>query len=279
MARTSPSKGPQTQLYIECLGRFRLTGGRRTHGHGDWARHCDDRAGVYKVQSVLAYLVHSGRRGTTRSALNQMVWSRKASSATVSRTLGAMSAVLSDLCGAEFTERHLLIAGDHLSLAPEAYLTDADCFGELYELATQVEQSDGLIAAAPHYEEALKRYGGPYMIDIPRSAYWCGERREQLTGAFVNSCERLAEHTFNERRYRSCISVCQQGLDVEETADDLVCWLLRSFAALGHSAELEHTYRLYLRAVSGGDERPSDSADLVTRTYRSLQHERSVGDR
>lgn len=273
--RNGRDDGAPCGLFIECLGRFRLTDVEQTQAFNDWARHCDDRAGVYKVQSVLAYLVHSGRRGVTRSALNQAIWSRKASAATVSRTLGALSNILVELCGQTFAERHLLITSEHLILDPESYQTDAQRFAGLYERATQVEGDQGLAAAAPLYEQTLRLYGGPYMVDIPRADYWCSERREQLASRYVNVCERLAEYTFGERRYRSCITLCQQALDVEETADDIVCWLLRAFHALDMRAEVEHGYRLYLRAVSASGDRAD--ADIVTQTYRSLFQQRSLG--
>lgn len=265
------------QLFIECLGRFRLTDVEQAQAFSNWARHCEDRAGVYKVQSVLAYLIHAGKRGVTRSALNQAIWSRKASAATISRTLGALTDVLGELCGQTFAEQHLLIAADHLILDPESYQTDAQRFRGLYDRATQVEDDHGLATAVPLYEQALRLYGGPYMIDIPRADYWCGESREQLAGSFVNICERLAEHTFAQHRYRSCITLCQQALDVEETADDLVCWLMRAFHALDMRAEVEHGYRLYLRAVAASGDHTD--VDIVTQTYRSLFKERAVGKR
>lgn len=277
LGRTGGDGAATRQLFVECLGRFRLSDCSQSQAFGDWARHCHDRAGVYKVQSVLAYLIHAGRRGATRSALNQAIWSRKANAATISRTLGALSDVLADLCGDAFIERHLLITADHLILNPECYQTDAQRFLGVYDRAAQLESDRGLAAAAPLYEQALRQYGGPYMVDIPRADYWCGERREQLASSFVNVCERLAEHTFAERRYRSCITLCQQALDVEETADDIVCWLMRAFHALDMRAELEHGYRLYQRAVSASGDHAD--ADVVAQTYRSLHRERAVGGR
>jgi DNA-binding SARP family transcriptional activator len=264
------------KMSLECLGQFRLSDLRSSQRVASWTSHCADRAGVYKVQALLAYLTHVGRRGTTRNTLNQLLWGRKASTATIGRTIGALSAVLSELFGATFVEEHLLINGDHLSLNPDCYRTDAQQFLELYEQAEWREHERGRAAAAPLYEQARRLYGGPYMIAIPHSGYWCAERRDQLAGTFVNICERLAEQSFTERRYKSCITLCQQALDVEDTADDIVCWLLRAFHALDLRAEFEHSYKLYLRAIAAsGDQGESDQ---VSRTFQSLRRSRAISE-
>lgn len=270
---------PRGRLYIECLGRFRLQRGGREISHDDWLRHCEGRAGVQKAQSLLAYLIHCGRRGASRATLDSVIWARRGGAGRLSRTLSALKAVLGD-AGVPAPDGGLIISADHCALDPELYTSDDQSFERIFTIASEVELSQGLEAAAPFYRQAIQTYGGPYMVNIAGSLPWARARRDLLAGNFIIASERLAELAFQQRRYWQCIELCQAALEADRGAEELLCWLLRAHHALGQRADLEHSYRLYLRTLPADWDDSAARHDIVSITYRELTsplRERAVG--
>ncbi len=262
---------PFAGMHVETLGRLAVYIDNYEIQMQDWAEAGGGHAGLHKVQGIFAYLVHCGRRGASRSAIVEAVWGRTANGASLSRTLTALRKLFEQIGGEEFTERALVITNDHCMLNPDLYTSDMQLFEQTFDAAYQCEQVSTLSRAIPLYDQALQLYGGPYMADVPRSSAWCMARRDQLMNNFIITVERLAEHAFEHRRYQQCIAYCQQALDADLTDDSIVSWLLRSYAALGLRAELEHAYRRYLR-VAGLELSAADAyQDAVTTTYHQLK--------
>lgn len=261
---------PFAGMYIECLGRVRVYIGNHEVQPHEWMQPESGRAGWQKVQSLFAYLLHCGRRGATRKALGTAIWGASFSSSSLSRTLSALRHILIRLCGSEFVEQHLLITEQHCVLVPNGYTTDVQLFEQSFEMAGQVEYDQTLEAAVPLYQQAVQLYGGPYMLELPPSNTWVRQRRDMLTNDFVIAIERLVTHNYHSRRYAMCVQLCRRALEADETAEEITAWLLRSFAALNLRADLEHSYRAYLRSIALDAERAAQQRDLVVETYREL---------
>ena len=232
------------------------------------------RAGSHKLRAVLAGLIHAGGRGISREALMAAVWGQGAAAHGLMRTLGSLRALIVEAGGEELADAVLLVDEDRCLLHPDHVQSDAAIFERLCVLAAELEQQEGLAAAAPLYAQALELYRGPYMADV--SGAWSAliERRNLLAGDFLNLVERLAAHAFNERRYHECARLCDLALAEDPAADDLTVWLLRAYAGLGHYAELEHAFQHYLRAARVD---PRAGNDPVVRVYARLRQERAVG--
>lgn len=243
---------PFRGIYIECLGRTRLFVDEHEVQIDAWVRKEHGRVGWQKVQGALGYLLHCGRRGTSRATLETAVWGSTAP-ATVGRTLKTLRQLFIDLRGDTFAAQALIIADQHCLLSPEVYQCDVHSFEQLFEMAGYVEDSEGLDRAEPLYRQAMQLYGGPYMIDMPQGTPWAQARRDHLRGNFLIAAERVAEHAFDQQRYQDCVAVCSQVFDTDESADDLVVWMLRAYQQLGQYGALEHCYRRYLLA-NGLDE-------------------------
>jgi len=257
-------------VYVECLGHVRLYVDSQEIRLDEWVRSEQGQVGWQKLQGVLAYLLHCGRRGSTRAAIEGAVWG-SGRAPTLGRTLQALRDLLVALRGAAFAESALTIADNHCLLRPEAFQTDVMAFEQAFALAQHTNGAVGLDAAAPHYAQALRLYGGPYMIDMPHGAPWAQGRRDHLRGSFLIAADCLAEHAFAQRRYDECINLCSQIFDGDETADEVVVWLLRAYRQVGQQGLLEYTYRRYLRA-NGLDARAADARqDAVVGVYEELQ--------
>lgn len=262
---------PFAGAYIECLGQVRAHIGSHELYEDGVVQQGSGRAGWQKVQGVLAYLVHCGARGASRDALGQAVWGDTWSANSLARTLTALrQAMESTPGGSAFAERALLVEPNYCRLDPESYHTDVRAFERIFTLATQADQDQGLMHAAPFYAQVLALYNGPYMADIPRAGRWARERRDYLMSSYVIAAERQAELLFSHNEFNRCIEVCALALDADPRAEDATIWQLRAYDAAGMRAEREQAYRAYLRAAEL--ERPGIYAadDPVVLTYQAL---------
>jgi DNA-binding SARP family transcriptional activator len=268
---------PFQGIYIQCLGQLRVWIGGRQILPRDWMQPDSGRAGWRKVQGAFAYLVHRGRYGTSRKALGQAVWGGQVSAASLARTLTALRQTLAGADDAPLIERALTISGDQISFAADAYTTDARFFEQMFEIACYTESEQGLAAAAPLYAQAMQLYSGTYLIDIAGSDEWGQRRRDHMIGNFIIAAERLAEHAFAQQRYRQCVAICCQALEIDDTAEELSNWLLRAYDRLNLRREIAQAYHSYLRAATVTPHGDEGRHNPVVRTYQELIGARDSG--
>jgi DNA-binding SARP family transcriptional activator len=270
------AKQPFQRIYIECLGQLRVWVGGRQILMRDWMQPDSGRAGWRKVQGAFAYLVHRGRYGASRAALGQAVWGGQVSSASLARTLTALRQTLAGSDDAPLIERALTISGEQISFAADAYTTDARFFEQIFESACAIESEQGLAAAAPLYAQAMHLYTGTYMIDIAGSEEWGQRQRDHLSGNLIIAAERLAELAFAKQRYRQCVAICQQTLEIDDTAEELSNWLLRAYDRLNLRHEIAQAYHSYLRAATVTPHGDEGRHNPVVRTYQELIGARDI---
>lgn len=272
-----PAEEPRdVGIYVACLGPLRVHVRGTCLTMRDWSPVEGGRAGWQKVQATFAYLVYCGSHGATRAAIGEAVWDGHASSASVARTISTLRQVLARVCGDEWSDQVLFQVEDRWVLNPALYDTDVRVFEQAYELATELEQSQGLAAAAPLYAQVLDCYTGPYMADVLPGSGWMRARRDLLNSYCVIAAERLAEHAFARAEYRRCALICLQALTADPAADDIVSWLIRAYAQLGHYGELEYVYRSYLREAGLNSVDLLESQDIVLRTYAEVIRSRTA---
>jgi DNA-binding SARP family transcriptional activator len=271
------TKKPFQGIYIECLGQLRVWIGGRQVLPSDWMQPDSGRAGWRKVQGSFAYLIHRGRYGASRAALGQAVWGGQVSAASLARTLSALRQTLAGSDDAPLIERALTVSGEQISFAADAYTTDARFFEQMFEIACATESEQGLIAAAPLYAQAMQLYTGTYMIDIAGSEEWGQRQRDHLSGNLIIAAERLAEHAFANQRYRQCVAICRQALEIDEAAEELSNWLLRAYDRLNLRQELARAYHSYLRAATVTPHGDEGRHNLVVQTYQELIGARDAG--
>lgn len=270
--------GPTQGIVVECLGVLRVWIKGRLLQPSDWAALDSGRAGWQKLQSAFAYLVHCGRRGASRQALGEAVWGGSSSPSSLPRTLSSLRQLLSSVGGEEFAQRALVLTDAHCMLDAHSVTTDAQMFERTYGLAVEMEEAEGLDAAAPLYAQAVDLYGGPYMADLARGSGWMQERRDLLASHFINAVERLAEEAFEHGRYHQCAALCVEAIETDPASDEVTVWLLRAYASMGYRAELEQAYRRYLRVARVDPESSADHQDMVIRAYQKVMGARALGE-
>jgi two-component SAPR family response regulator len=211
--------------------------------------------------------MHCGRRGATREQLETEIWAGKVSPSSLSRTLTTLKQVLTTAVGPS-ASNVLISSRDHWLLTPGSYQTDVQIFEHLFRTAERVEEHDGLDAAAPLYAQVLPLYGGPYMTDA--AGEWSEAHRHWLLNSYLIAAERMAEYSYEHRRYHQCIAVCRQALAMEATAEEVYPWLFRAYAKLGCRADAARAYRRYLHATNLDPHSTEAKHDQVWQQYRAV---------
>ena len=273
------TKAPATHaLYIRCLGPLHIFDGHREIRFGDWAALQGGRAGWLKVLGIFAYLVDRGRAGATRAEIGDAVWNGPVSSGSLSRTLSTLRQTLAELIAPTFVEQALIITPERCSLSVDSYLTDAQIFERLFNVAIDTEELGDLETAAPFYSIAVNRCSGLYMEGLPYAEDTFHEQRHRLLNIFVIAIERLAEHFYKQEYYRYCISLCQRALEFEPASEEVTIWLLRAWDALQMRGELEHAYRAYLRAIDVDPMNIIGNEDEVIRLHQNLNYFKTINE-
>lgn len=109
------------------------------------------RAGSHKLRAVLAALIHVGERGISREALMATVWGQESAASGLTRTLSSLRALIVEAGGEELADAVLVIGEDRCLLHPDLVWTDVETFERLCALAAELEEREGLAAAAPLY--------------------------------------------------------------------------------------------------------------------------------
>ena len=267
MANLAVELRPFRGMYVECLGRMRVYIGSREVQPQEWMQNKGGRAGWRKVQSMFAYLIHCGHQGVSRSEMGDAVWGTPVNQSSFARTLSSLRHALAQVGGEQFAQRILLTRNGQCALDVDAYHTDIHVFERTFDTAYQLENEHGLEVAVARYEQVVRLYGGAYMSDVPVGNDWARQRRDLLANNFVIAVERLAEHAWLHQSYQRCITVCQQALYVDETAEDVMIWLLRAYQTLRMRTEYEHAYQHYLRAAELDPRSEEGQSDSVVQFY------------
>ena len=96
--------------------------------------------------------------------------------------------------------------------------------------------------------------------------------------SFMIAAERSAEFSFNQRQYKQCIAICTAALDTDESADEIIVWLMRAYSQEGRQAELEHVYRRYAKALRIDAGELVGYQDPVVQAYQHLDRSRIVNN-
>lgn len=250
---------PFRGIHIECLGTFQVYVENQEILPHHWTQANGSRAGGRKVQGVLAYLMHRGRRGATPEEILAAVWDSKGSAGALARTITALRRTIEQFGGSELAECALVYADGRYILKPAAYTSDVQAFEQAIRIAEQTENERDLETAAPIYRHACALYSGNYMAAIKIAVDDIEERRVELLNAFLNAIERQAEHAYQNGDDDRCLALCRQGLRYDPSDDAIILWKLRCLARQRRINEMKREYWRYLSILGA----PPDAEDPV----------------
>ncbi|MCL5950350.1 MAG: hypothetical protein M1132_01275 [Chloroflexi bacterium] len=269
-------EGPPAQLYIFCLGPFRVFRNGKKITEAEWGRQ---KGATHKIKAMLAYLVASVPQGARKDELFDILWpdksDRDGADGCFHTTLHYLRQALEpDLRRGE--ESQFVVCRDgYYQINPAlGYWVDAIAFEIHYRQAQRAEEQGKRELAARQYKLAEALYQGDYMAGIEAryteryDADWCQWRRFRLKSTAVNILLKLADYHEQEGQDRLSLHYARKALLQENCCEEAHSFVMRALHRAGRRSDLVRQYRLLERLLRQREDRvPSPE---VTRLYKEL---------
>lgn len=269
-------EGPAAQLYIFCLGPFRVYRNGKKITEAEWGQ---EKGATHKIKSLLAYLVASVPRGARKDELCDLLWpensNRESTDSRFYATLHYLRQALEPSLKRGEESQFIVYRDGYYQVNPAlGYWVDAIAFEIHYRQAQRAEEQGKNDTAARQYKLAEALYQGDYMAGI-ESRYterydndWCQWRRFRLKSIYVAILLKLAEYHEQRNEDRLGLYYARKALLQDNCCEEAHCLVMRALHRAGRRRDLVRQYRLCERLLRQMEDR-TPSAE-TTRLYEGL---------
>lgn len=222
---------PPVVLGLRCLGRFELRRDESSVPASAWPRTAPRR--------LLQFLVLQDRP-VHREEVMEALWpglSPRQAANHLRVALSRLRRVLEPELSAHRPSSFVLTAGATVALARERFDSDVDRFLSAVRRAQTSAESARLAAL----QEAIREYSGDLVTDDPYED-WGLRARERLARYYMDALAALAEAEERESRWDAAAAHWTAVLDREREAEHAFRGLMRSYLALGRTADALTAY-------------------------------------
>ena len=182
-----------------------------------------------KGRSILAYILLNHKKKIPKDILMDVFWRDYTPDSARNNLNVAICGLRKALKGVQKNFNHILLEDDYYLLNPMLKLwIDFEEFIEHHEAGQSFERKGNLIDAIKEYEAAEGLCHGDF---LEQDLYedWPILQRESLKDRYLVILDRLSRYYFKERRYMTCIHLCQKILVKDNCREDSHRLMMRSF--------------------------------------------------
>lgn len=268
--------GPPAQLYIFCLGPFRVFRNGKKITEAEWGQQ---KGATHKIKAFLAYLVANVPQGARKDELFDLLWPDRSDRASADSrfyaTLHYLRQALEPGLRRGDESQFVVCRDGSYQINPAlGYWVDAIAFEIHYRQAQRAEEQGKKEFAARQYKLAEALYQGDYMTGIePRyteryDADWCQWRRFRLKSIYVSILLKLAEYHQARGEDRQSLHYARRALLQDNCCEEAHTLVMQALHRAGQHGDLVRQYRLLERLLRQREDRaPSPE---VTRLYKEL---------
>jgi len=269
-------EGPAAQLYIFCLGPFRVYRNGKKITEAEWGQR---KGATHKIKALLAYLVASVPRGARKDELCDLLWpensNRENTDSRFYATLHYLRQALEPGLQRGEESQFIVYRDGYYQISPSlGYWVDAIAFEIHYRQAQRAEEQGKKDFAARQYKLAEALYQGDYMAAI-ESRYterydndWCQWRRFRLKSIYLAVLLKLAEYHQQKAEDRLSLYYARKALLQDNCCEEAHSLIMQVLHRAGRRSDLVRQYRLLERFLRQGEDRaPSPE---TTRLYKEL---------
>jgi DNA-binding SARP family transcriptional activator len=268
--------GPPAQLYIFCLGPFRVYRNGKKITETEWGQA---KGATHKIKALLAYLMASVPRGAYKDELCDLLWQNHAhpdrSDSRFYATLHYLRQALEPGLKRGEESGFIVYRDGCYQINPTlGYWVDAIAFEIHYRQAQRAEEQGKKDFAARQYKLAEALYQGDYMVGI-ESRYterydndWCQWRRFRLKSIYLEILLKLAEYHAAMNEDRLSLHYARRALLQDNCCEQAHSLIMRVLHRAGRRSDLVQQYSLLERFLRQREDR-APSAE-ITRLYQEL---------
>jgi DNA-binding SARP family transcriptional activator/DNA-binding NarL/FixJ family response regulator len=182
-----------------------------------------------KGRSILAYILLNHKKKIPKDILMDVFWRDYSPDSARNNLNVSICGLRKALKGVQKNFNHILLEDDYYHLNPMLELwIDFEEFMEHHEAGQSFERKGNLIDAIKEYEAGESLYHSDF-LEEDLYEDWPIIQRESLKDSYFAILDRLSRYYFKEKRYVTCIHLCQKILAKDNCREDSHRLLMRCF--------------------------------------------------
>jgi DNA-binding SARP family transcriptional activator/CheY-like chemotaxis protein len=182
-----------------------------------------------KGRSILAYILLNHKKKIPKDILMDVFWRDYSPDSARNNLNVSICGLRKALKGVQKNFNHILLEDDYYHLNPMLELwIDFEEFMEHHEAGQSFERKGNLIDAIKEYEAGESLYHSDF-LEEDLYEDWPIIQRESLKDSYFDILDRLSQYYFKEKRYVTCIHLCQKILAKDNCREDSHRLLMRCF--------------------------------------------------
>ncbi len=233
-------KPGSASLVVHCLGPFRV--------YQDHTLITNWSSG--KGKAIFKYLVANRSRPIHKDVLMDLFWRNADLEAARNNLNVAIYSLRQSFKMIRPNVSCILFHDEHYMLNPTMTVwVDFEHFIQAYQAGRTLEKQGQLAEAIRAYELAEGLYQGDFLEEDPYED-WPIIQRESLKDSYLVILERLSRYYFEEKRYTTCIHLCQKILAKDDCREDAHRRLMQCYSCQGQIRLALRQYHLCVEALA-----------------------------
>lgn len=202
-----------------------------------------------KGRAIFKYMIANHRRPISKYVLMDIFWRKFDPEAACKNLYVAIYGLRQAFRAMRPEFSHILFQDDHYLLNPSMQIwVDIEEFCEHYQAGRRLERSGRLNEALREYELAKSLYQGDF-LEEDLYEDWALPLREGLKENYVVILDCLSRHCLEEKRYATCIQLCQNILAEDDCRENAHRRLMRCYSRQGQPLLALRQYHLCVEAL------------------------------
>jgi DNA-binding SARP family transcriptional activator len=233
-------RGDPPSLAVNCLGPFRI--------------YLDDKIVTNwasgKGKAIFKYMVGNRGRPILKDILMDVFWRNADPEAARNNLNVAIYGLRQALRAARPDFPYILFQNGQYLVNPDMVVwADFEQFIQQYEAGQRLERRGKLAEALSEYETAESLYRGDF-LEEDLYEDWTIPQRERLRDSYLMILDRLSRYYLEEKKYGTCIQLCQKILVKDECREDIHRRLMRCYSRQGQRSLALRQHTMCVDALS-----------------------------
>jgi DNA-binding SARP family transcriptional activator len=195
---------------------------------------------------LLAYLLFNHSKPIHKQRIIDRFWpdsTHDAARNCLNSTIFALRRAFNDVAPNQST---IMFQNEHYAIHPDWRVeTDADAFQAHWRNARDIERTQGLKAAMPHFTALIALHKDDFLVNFPNIEWALGER-DTFRERYLQVLQHVADFNLNDKNYVAAIEYYQEILKTDDCLEEIHCKLMTCYTALKMK---DRAMRQYKRCV------------------------------
>jgi DNA-binding SARP family transcriptional activator len=181
---------------------------------------------------LLAYLLFNHSKPVHKQRIIDRFWpdsTHDAARNCLNSTIFALRRSFNDVA---LNQSTIMFQNEHYAIHPDWRVeTDADAFQGHWRNAREIERTQGLKAAMPHFTALIALHKDDFLVNFP-NIEWALSERDTFRERYLQVLQHVADFNLHEKNYVAAIEYYQEILKTDDCLEEIHCKLMTCYTAL-----------------------------------------------